>query len=142
MFNSVATIAFVVDHEDEDEATNEELKAALYRRIKLIDEYHEGTDGYTQTCGDDLTDTQEGSGWHPPPKKYYVVQSSDGKFADGFYGWDGTVHSEEQIFAECDLPYKPDSPGITNILVGTGVKPPMLHVHCVIDNWSDLNDQD
>ena len=128
MFNSVATIAFVVNHEDENEATNEELKAALYRRIKLIDDLHEGVDGYTQTCGDELTDTQEGNGWHdtPKPKNFYVVQSEDsGKYADGYYGWDGQIHSDAQIFAESDLPYVTTS-GIKNILICNGHIRPLV----------------
>lgn len=133
MFNSVATIAFVVNHENKDEATNEELKAALYRRIKMIDDNQEGVDGYTQTCGDELTDTREGDGWFDERKattlkKFYVVESS-GKYADGYYGWDGRIHSSEQIFEECELPYIPSTRGITNILVGTSkVKPSVTEV--------------
>lgn len=63
MYNSIATIAFVVNHDDEFEATDEELKAALTRRIRLIDEGAEGADGYYQTSGDELGNTIEGNGW-------------------------------------------------------------------------------
>ena len=37
---------------------------------------------------------------------YYIVQDKTSKkFADGYYGWDGNIHSDCQIFAEEDLPY-------------------------------------
>ena len=127
MFNSVATIAFTVNHENKDEATNEELKAALYRRIKMIDENMEGVDGYTQTCGDELTDTQDGDGFDDTLAytNYYVVQSTCGKFADGFYGWDSNIHSDEQIFAECDLPYVVD-PAYNRILLCNSITKPSV----------------
>jgi hypothetical protein len=131
MFNSIAVLAFTVNHEDQHEATNEELKAALIRRIKMIDANAEGDDGYYQTCGDELSDTSEGNGFFDilPDTNYYVVQSECGKYADGFYGWDGSIHDDEQIFESGDLPYKPNSPGIANILVGTGIKPTVEEVN-------------
>jgi len=67
------------------------------------------------------------------PKRWYVVKSTDSeKFADGFYGWDGNIHSEEQIFAEDELPYTNASP-FQNILVGEGLyKPSVSHANEVV----------
>ena len=39
-------------------------------------------------------------------ERYYVAMSSCGKFADGYYGWDGSLHSDVQIFHEDEYPYK------------------------------------
>jgi len=47
-------------------------------------------------------------------KKWYVVQdipkdvNKQGKFADGYYGWDSSILEDEQIFGEDELPYKPN----------------------------------
>ena len=70
--------------------------------------------------------------------KWYIVRS-DRKFADGYYGWDANIHSEEQIFEEGDLPYKEGS--YENVLVATGEKPTVFEVNeflCVehIRNWN------
>lgn len=63
--------------------------------------------------------------------KWYIVQSKlGGKFFDGFYGWDSTIHSDEQIVPEDELPFLPDAPDIDNILVGEGdCKPCISHAN-------------
>ena len=76
-------------------------------------------------------------------KRWFVVQSTCGKYADGWYGWDGHIHSDEQIFAENELPYRESSfiennPGKGDMhkwLVGTGKKP---SVHEAIDALEKL----
>ena len=59
--------------------------------------------------------------------KYFVIQSNQsGKYADGFYGWDSSILTENQIFAENELPYKPNDK-MKFLLVGDGSKPsPMI----------------
>jgi len=56
-YNSVALIAFTVEHDDEKEPTAEELRAGLARRMKLLDS--EGDEGYVEAVGGDITDTVE-----------------------------------------------------------------------------------
>jgi hypothetical protein len=56
-YNSVALIAFTVEHDDFDEPTEEELKAGFKRRMSLLDS--EGPEGYTQAVGGDISDTCE-----------------------------------------------------------------------------------
>lgn len=65
--------------------------------------------------------------------KWYVVRELGGKFADGYFGWDGHVHSEEQIFEEENIPYKKDSLGMEFIHVGTGVKPSVYQVNTQLE---------
>lgn len=62
-----------------------------------------------------------------PNDTWYVVQSLDkdgqgGKFDDGFFGWDSTIHSPEQIHCEEDIPYEKND-GMRFIIVGVGSKP-------------------
>jgi hypothetical protein len=57
--------------------------------------------------------------------KWYVVMWYE-KFADGFYGWDASLHSDHQIFEESELPYKPDASGIVNILISVSNIRPSL----------------
>jgi len=63
-------------------------------------------------------------------RRWFVVMSSgysgDGRFADGFYGWDGSLHSSDQIFAEEDLPYSPSTPDIRNVFICTSLYKPSL----------------
>ena len=54
-YNSIALIAFTVFHDDDDLPTEEELRAGLVRRMKLLDS--EGPEGYTEAVGGDITDT-------------------------------------------------------------------------------------
>lgn len=58
---------------------------------------------------------------------YVVKDKSSGKFADGYYGWDGSLHQDEQIFPENELPYKENSE-MEFILVGRGDKPSVMKV--------------
>lgn len=63
---------------------------------------------------------------------WLVVQSVDangigGKYDDGWYGWDGMIHSPEQIHAEDDLPYEPND-GMRFITVGLTSKPSVEEV--------------
>jgi len=60
--------------------------------------------------------------------KWYIVKDDDsGKFADGFYGWDCNIHSEDQIFPDDELPYTIDAP-YELIFVGEGdYKPSLKH---------------
>ena len=58
---------------------------------------------------------------------WYVVQDTgSGKYADGFFGWDSNIHSDEQIFQEDKLPYHPND-AMAFIEVACGNKP------CVTD---------
>jgi hypothetical protein len=59
-------------------------------------------------------------------RRWFVVVSGDGRFADGFYGWDGSLHSSDQIFAEEDLPYSPSTPDIRNVFICTSLYKPSL----------------
>jgi hypothetical protein len=70
-----------------------------------------------------------------PDQQWYVVRETGGKFADGYYGFDGNIHDDEQIFSGNSLPYKPNSDGIENILVGTGKKPNIYDAQKHIDEW-------
>lgn len=67
-------------------------------------------------------------------KKWYIVKSqSSGKFADGFYGWDCNIHSDQQIFAEDELPFIVGAPGYDNILVGVSdAKPSVTEANNVV----------
>jgi hypothetical protein len=60
------------------------------------------------------------------PKRFCVIRcKQSGKYADGYYGWDGSVHSLEQVFAEDELPYHP-SDDLEFIFVWHGPEPPTL----------------
>jgi hypothetical protein len=63
-------------------------------------------------------------------KRYY-------KFADGFYGWDASIHSDEQIIAEEELPYVP-CPEFVNILVASGAKPSLATARIAVTNFLQL----
>lgn len=53
-WNSVAILAFSVEHDDKEHITEEEFRAALLRRVtELLNE----TDGLEQACGSDFFDT-------------------------------------------------------------------------------------
>lgn len=55
--------------------------------------------------------------------EWYVVQDKEsGKYADGFGGWDGCVHTKHQIFPEDAMPFEPND-DMNFILVGDGEKP-------------------
>lgn len=63
------------------------------------------------------------------PRRWYVVISR-GNFSDGNYGWDAFLTDEQQIFAEEDLPYEPNTADIENVLVSTSLyKPSLSDVH-------------
>lgn len=68
-------------------------------------------------------------------REWYVVHESGGKFADGYFGFDGNIHDDEQIFSGDSLPYKPNSEGIQNILVGKGIKPNVYDAQKQVDEW-------
>ena len=53
-------------------------------------------------------------------KQWYVTQSSCGKYADGFYGWDSNIHCDEQIHDLDGSPYVA-SPTSSYKLVGVGL---------------------
>ena len=67
--------------------------------------------------------------------KYYVVRSKSGsrKFADGWYGWDAYVHSDEQIFPGNEMPYRPND-DMDFIQVGEGEKPSLQTVQEQLHN--------
>lgn len=55
-WNSAATLCFSVEHDDKDNITEEEFRAALFRRVAdLLQE----PDGLEQACGSDFFDTQD-----------------------------------------------------------------------------------
>jgi len=56
-YNSVATLAFTVHHDNENEVTNEEFLAGLMKRIADLTNPAEGDD-FTDACGSDWFDTQ------------------------------------------------------------------------------------
>jgi len=60
-YNSVALIAFTVEHDDFDEPTEEELKAGFERRLRLLLEEPEYpfTFDYMNAVGGDISDTCE-----------------------------------------------------------------------------------
>lgn len=67
-----------------------------------------------------------------PTNYYVIVDGVSGKYADGWYGWDGSVHSEEQIFSGEDIPYKEEcfqpGGGMKAICIGVGSRPGLHHV--------------
>lgn len=65
------------------------------------------------------------NGWKIQVSCLFVVKSGN-KYDDGFYGWDYSIHSDEQIHAEEDLPYKPGT--YEFIQVGEGQKPTVQEV--------------
>lgn len=53
-------------------------------------------------------------------RKWFIVRLlGDGyaRYADGFYGWDGSVYLPDQIFSEEDLPYAPEARDIESIFI-------------------------
>ncbi len=61
--------------------------------------------------------------------RWYVLQERGGKYDDGYYGWDGRVHSAEQIHREDQMPYVP-CPEYRRILVGEGAYKPDIEMVC------------
>jgi hypothetical protein len=57
-FNSVATLAFVVHHDNEDECTHEEFLAGLMKRLMDLTNPEEA-DTLVDACGSDFFDTHE-----------------------------------------------------------------------------------
>jgi len=60
-----------------------------------------------------------------------ICKSPCGKYADGFYGWDSNIHSDEQIFNEEEMPYVLNSAYI-NVVVGVGDKPSIQSVRNIL----------
>lgn len=60
--------------------------------------------------------------------KWYVCKSGD-KYADGYFGWDGTIHSDCQIFSVNNFPYKKREGAIE---VGEGKKPSVEEVRKIL----------
>jgi len=56
-------------------------------------------------------------------KVWMVCKSTGGKYFDGFYGMDSSIHSSEQIFDQDNIPYEIDS-YFRNIVVGVGREKP------------------
>lgn len=69
--------------------------------------------------------------------RWYVVQESGGKYDDGYYGWDGHVHSPCQVHREDQMPYVP-SPEYRLILVGEGAEKPDIEGVCDYLNRLDI----
>jgi len=65
-YNSVATIAFTVHHDDKDELTAQEIKDSLTARIKDVERANE----WQEAAGCDFFDTQESE---PLPLRRYHV---------------------------------------------------------------------
>lgn len=63
--------------------------------------------------------------------KWYICKSTNGKYADGYYGWDGGIYSDEQIFHSGNLPYD-EHDGIEYILVGEGARPQLYKVQSML----------
>lgn len=61
--------------------------------------------------------------------RWFVLQECGGKYDDGYYGWDGRVHSAEQIHREDQMPYLP-CPEHRRILVGEGASKPDIGMVC------------
>ena len=61
--------------------------------------------------------------------KFYVIKDKrGGKWSDGYYGWDGDIHSDYQVFPESRLPYIPNE-DMDFICVAEGdYKPSLEHV--------------
>lgn len=65
-FNSMALIAFEVEHTNEEEPTEEELKRGLLRRVGiLMEESKHGRTPITSAVGGDIKDTNESDGEDP-----------------------------------------------------------------------------
>lgn len=54
-----------------------------------------------------------------------VVRNEQGSFADGWFGWDGSIHEEDQIFEATDLPFRV-CPQYTVIVVAVGGRKPSV----------------
>jgi hypothetical protein len=59
---------------------------------------------------------------------YFVVKSEQGKYCTGYYGWDGNIHSDHQIFREDELPFDIGTKGVEFIQVGFGERPSPYNV--------------
>jgi hypothetical protein len=71
---------------------------------------------------------------YDPGQCWYVVWAPEsGKFDDGYYGWDGNLHSDCQIHAEDELPY--GSCDLVNILVGMGRKPNLQDARDAVETF-------
>ena len=57
---------------------------------------------------------------------WMVCKAPSGKYYDGFYGMDGNIHSDNQIFNQDNIPYYLDS-SFQNIVVGIGAFKPSIH---------------
>ncbi|AMO55546.1 hypothetical protein GZ77_09630 [Endozoicomonas montiporae] len=64
---------------------------------------------------------------------FYVIKFvSNGKYFDGYYGGDGSIHSDEQIVADFDMPYVHDPEHATEIVVGIDVRPTVEQVNQIL----------
>ena len=71
----------------------------------------------------------------PMASTWFVIRATDsGKFDDGFYGWDASLHSDEQIHRGDELPYI-ECPDIQRIPVGQGDKPSLGLVRVRVIEW-------
>jgi len=65
-FNSMALVAFTVEHDDFDDVTEDELKKGLLRRVGiLMHESKHGRTPITDAVGGDITDTNPSEGDDP-----------------------------------------------------------------------------
>lgn len=62
--------------------------------------------------------------------EFYVIRDKvSGKFADGYYGWDASIHSDCQVFGEGEIPFNP-SDDLDFVVVACGeYKPSSAHVN-------------
>ncbi|WP_455233127.1 hypothetical protein [Geopseudomonas aromaticivorans] len=76
----------------------------------------------------------------PSATTWFVVRAADsGKFDDGYYGWDGSLHSDAQIHRGDELPYI-ECPEFQRIPVGQGDKPSLEVALARVDEWLAANE--
>ena len=110
-----------------DEALVERLVSHFSDSICLdidVEEYGHPEDGEIAAAWLNIDEAKAVNGI-----KWFVVKSGS-KYDDGFFGWDATIHDEEQIYQEGSLPYKENT--YEFIQVGDGKKPTVEEVQDIL----------